>query len=567
MSSEIAGRFDAWLDDFFVHLFSRRPVDATFAGVETYNDQMPDVSPQGLQGCLEEIRALRLAQDKIPRQDLDAFRKIDFDLAKNFLEMQAWERSSGGAFFNNPVSYTSEAAFALLSLFLSSTSSMQEKGRCLASRLRQLPGFFASAKENLLMAPDLWIDRGIEECKGCLAFLESGIPILRAEENLAADDRLVTEAVAAVRDFSAWMDSSLRRKAGKADRDALYSCGAEAFSNILRWAHGVDIDPLEYADHAEKVIEARGASLAEECEKLGFSTPEEGIARLSEDRTTTQEYLGEFQKQWDSLRELNEKEGLVTWPDFPLEYHMVPRWARAAQPYLYFLNYRCPPRYARPRTFRYNVAPLDLDMPPERQEALLKANNRYVIKTNHVLHHGGVGHHVQNWLALESKSRIAQVSCTDGASRLLMLCSGTLCEGWACYITSVAGARGFLNPLEEFAERAGLRRMAARAVVDARLHCGVFTLEDAIRYYMEKAKMSEAFARSEVVKNSLFPGGAIMYLLGVEQIERLRQDMETLSKEQGTPFSLKAFHDEFLSYGGIPVARIAREMKEKKHEQ
>jgi uncharacterized protein (DUF885 family) len=139
-----------------------------------------------------------------------------------------------------------------------------------------------------------------------------------------------------------------------------------------------------------------------------------------------------------------------------------------------------------------------------------------------------------------------------------MLCSGTLCEGWACYITSLAGSRGFLSPMEQYAEISSRRRMAARAVVDVRLHCGRYTLDDAARYYMEKAKMPEASARSEAVKNSLFPGGAVMYLYGTEGIENLREEMK---RRAGGSFDLQRFHDELLSYGGIPVARIAREMQ------
>jgi uncharacterized protein (DUF885 family) len=58
-------------------------------------------------------------------------------------------------------------------------------------------------------------------------------------------------------------------------------------------------------------------------------------------------------------------------------------------------------------------------------------------------------------------------------------------------------------------------------------------------------------------QEQLFPGGAIMYLLGVEQIEQLRY---TVAQHMGERFSLQRFHDEFLSYGTVPVARIAKEM-------
>ncbi len=545
--------FDLWLDDFLVHLFRRRPVDATFAGLGQYSDFLPDMSREGLATTLQEIHLLLEKLGGIRPESLDTYRRIDYDLAKGFLEMQAWERTEGGVFDRNPVSYTSEAAFALMSLFLSDTRPIGQRAASLAARLRAIPAFFRNARANLLAAPALWIDRAIDECKGGLNFLSLGIPILVEDEGLVVDQGLVDAAILAFREFSDYLDTELRGKPG-----AEYACGKKAFKEILGWAHEADIDPIEYARHAERVIDECDAELVRSCAELGVSSPEEVLGNLALVHPDESSYLAEYGAQWERLRALNEAEQLVTWPDFPLEYQEIPRWAREAQPHLYFLYYRCPPRYARPSTYRYNVTPIDPALPAEKREALLKGNNTYVIKTNHVLHHGGIGHHAQNWHALGSKSRIGQVSCTDGASRLLMLCSGTLCEGWACYITSLAGSRGFLSPLEELAERSSLRRMAARAVVDARLHCQVYSTEDAIRFYRERAKMSESFARSEVVKNSLFPGGAIMYLLGVEGIEALKREFMS---RKGADFNLKGFHDEFLSYGGVPVERIAKEMK------
>ncbi len=70
--------------------------------------------------------------------------------------------------------------------------------------------------------------------------------------------------------------------------------------------------------------------------------------------------------------------------------------------------------------------------------------------------------------------------------------------------------------------------------------------------------MSESFARSEAVKNSLFPGGAMMYLYGMEGIQSLRREMRSI---RGDTFSLSEFHDELLSYGAVPVERIAAEMR------
>jgi len=123
---------------------------------------------------------------------------------------------------------------------------------------------------------------------------------------------------------------------------------------------------------------------------------------------------------------------------------------------------------------------------------------------------------------------------------------------------------GFLTPLEVYAEQAGRARMCCRAIVDCRLHTGRWTLEQAARFYEEHALMPPAAARAEVVKNSMFPGAAVMYLMGRDAIHRLRAEMRAI---EGAGFSLKRFHEAFLSYGSIPVSMIATSMTERAREK
>ena len=90
-----------------------------------------------------------------------------------------------------------------------------------------------------------------------------------------------------------------------------------------------------------------------------------------------------------------------------------------------------------------------------------------------------------------------------------------------------------------------------------RLHQGRFSLDEAAQFYQARGGMSPAAARGEAVKNSMFPGAAVIYLLGSDRIQRLRRDQ---AARLGNRFNLKDFHDKFLSYGSIPVTLIAQEM-------
>ena len=197
-------------------------------------------------------------------------------------------------------------------------------------------------------------------------------------------------------------------------------------------------------------------------------------------------------------------------------------------------------------------------MPPEEQQRRLRATNDSVIKLNHVVHHGGLGHHVQNWNAYHrAESRVGRMAAVDCASRIAMFCGGTMAEGWACYATDLMDDVGFLEPLERLSQAHTRLRMATRALVDVRLHEGAWTLGQAAEFYRERVGMSADAAHSEAVKNSLFPATALMYLTGTERIHRLRRDLAARTPD----FDLRAFHDRFLSYGSVPVSLVAAAMQ------
>jgi uncharacterized protein (DUF885 family) len=177
------------------------------------------------------------------------------------------------------------------------------------------------------------------------------------------------------------------------------------------------------------------------------------------------------------------------------------------------------------------------------------------IKLNHVVHHASWGHHFQNWAAYRSESLIGRIAAVDCASRIAMLSGGTLAEGWANYAVDLAEEAGFLTRSETDTLHRTHLRMAARAVVDVRLHQERMTLDEATAFYQARARMPAAAARSEAVKNSLFPGAACMYLLGWHAIWQLRRELQMR-------MPLKSFHDRLLSFGSVPVSLIARAMLE-----
>lgn len=554
--AEGAGAAD-WLDAFFDAYYARRPVNATFTGIHDHDASLPDLSENGAGDTLAGMRALlgRLDGDGPtgPRASTDV-ESLDLRLAAGFLRIQIREHESPHHYLGNPSLYTGEAVFGAMSLFLSDFAPLPERLECAIERLHGVPELLAQGRANVRSAPASWTLRARRECDGAIAFLRVGIEGLAIEAGRSgpALRGAASRAETAFAAYDDWLANLPVAPPGAV------ACGRETFSLLLRQGHFVDTPSDAIAQRAEAELEATNAWLREHAAEFGASTPDEALAGLGDLHPAPDAYYGRYGEVWDEIRSLAVERDLVTWPDHPIRFVPRPAWARAAAPSLYFLFYRSPAAFGTPPVHDYLVTPIEADMPPDRRRALLRANNDSVIKLNHVIHHGGIGHHVQNAHARRAASRIGRVAATDCASRIGMLCGGTMAEGWACYATDLVGEHGGLTPLELYAERRRRARMCARAVVDVRLHHGRWSEAEARRFYERHAGLSPAAAEAEIVKNGMFPGTACMYVLGTDAIHTLRRER---SAALGPDFSLRAFHDELLSLGSIPVGLAADRMR------
>lgn len=546
-----------WLDRFFEHHYRLQPVTATFVGEHAFDSFLPDYSEAAVEAANERIATLLAESSSLALEALSEDERRDIRLAQGALRIQRWELSERHFHRGNPSLYTGEAVFGLISLFLTDFAPLAERVDAATARLSAVPGFLAQARKNLGVAPRAWTERAIRECRGALALLSEGVPLIDGvgSQGFEAAAARAREAFA---EFQSFLETDLKDRAS----DTI-AAGDEALALHLSEGHFVNEDAAEIERYARAELAEASANLVEGAAVFGATSPTEALAQLKTHRPSVDEYHGRYQAFWDEARRVAEDKGLLTWPDFPIRYVERPAWVRAAAPHLYFLFYRSPAAMHRPAVHDYLISPLDRAQPEEDLQRFLEAHNDSVIKLNHVVHHGGIGHHVQNFHAFRCASRIGRMAAVDAASRIALFCGGTMAEGWACYATDLMSEAGFLTPLERYAEGHGRARMCARAIVDVRLHEGRWTLEQAAHFYEEHALMPPAAARAEAVKNSMFPGAAVMYLMGRDAIHRLRSEMQAI---EGRRFSLRNFHDRFLSHGSIPVTLIAESMTRKARE-
>lgn len=550
-----APAFSAWLDDFVRSFFKHRPVTATYAGCHDYDDHLPEYSEQGVADALADTRSLLSRLTALPAEPLTTAQRLDRTAAEGFLRTQLWEYDSPHFRWANPSLHTGEAIFGIISLLLQEQAPLRARLGLARARLDAIPKLVQQAQMSVSSAPSAWIERARREAAAATLMLGDGIDQYLAAHGVEdAGLRAAADgALTAFTHFDSYLEHTLLPAAPEQ-----YACGADAFAMLLRDAHCLPYGVAELETRALDQMARAEAALLDGAKAFGTDDWQAALAGLSDVHPAADQFPARFQELWDASRAAIRQHDVLTLPNWPVSFQPQPAWIRAAAPSLYFIPYRMPAPLDRP-SGGIQYIPMLAANDPEAQRRQLRATNDQVIKQNYIVHHAGIGHHTQNWYAMVAPSRIGQLAAVDGASRIAMLCGGTLAEGWASYVTDLVDELGFLTPLERFAQVYAQLRMAARTVVDVRLHTGRMTLDEGQRFYEERVGMTPAASRGEVVKNSLFPATGCMYLAGWDGIQRLRREV---AEREGSAFSLKAFHDRLLSFGAVPVALVAETMRE-----
>ncbi len=550
------------LDRFFATYYRQRPVAATFTGLHEHDGVLPDWSADGVARACDEMRALRrdlASSGLVADADVTVFpSQVDLALADGALEIALGEHHSGHFVHANPSLWTGEAIFGVISLITRDFAPLAVRLRSAHQRLEAIPAFLAELANQRGSAPADWINRARRECQAARGLF--GVALPEWIRGLAATD---PDSVAGT-DVRTWIAASVAaaeafeqlssRLDGSPSTDRSRHASADLMELLLRRGHWVTTPMPDLLIEATDALNEATARLQEMARPFGgWPAVQE---RLSAAHPPARDYLARFGAKWKACRQSAIDHDLVTWPVAPLRYVPIPTHTREAASSLYYLNYRSPAPFDPVGMFDYVVPPID-GLPDDALEARLRVMNDSVITLNHVVHHGAIGHHVQNHHAYAGASRVGRVAAVDTANRIAMFSGGSLAEGWACYVCDLMEEIGFLTPLERIAQQHTRVRIAARAVADLSIHSGAGAQADAARLYVDRAFMGEAAAHGEAVRNTMFPGTAVMYWLGTRELHRLRASMQ---RRQGERFSLRAFHDRVLSYGAIPVMLISRLM-------
>lgn len=165
------------------------------------------------------------------------------------------------------------------------------------------------------------------------------------------------------------------------------------------------------------------------------------------------------------------------------------------------------------------------------------------------LHEGAPGHHTQNALAREQKGkppfrRYDYISAYG--------------EGWGLYAEKLGVEMGiYETPYEHFGRLTYEMWRACRLVIDTGIHAKGWTREQARQFLASNTALSLHEIATEIDRYISWPGQALSYKLGEYTIWRIRRQAE---EQLGEAFDIRAFHDQLLSLGSVPLDVLEEEM-------
>jgi hypothetical protein len=521
---------------FLGEYFAAQPNVAVNAGRHEFDGQLPDWSAAGLAREVERLRGVRARAAAIPDASLAPPERFEREYVLAVIDRELFWRDVAQSPFRNPTWYLDALNPGVY--VVRPYAPLEQRARAFARYARSVAAAAPEIRRNLRTPmPATYVNYGVAAFAGLADFYRRDVPQAFAAVRDPAVQRELRESIepaaAALESLAKWLEGERARATGP---DPL---GAERYARMLKMTEGVDVplDRLEAAGRAD--LERNTRALGAACGRFAPGASLRDCIAKAEAHKPAGGAVAGAREQLAGLRRFVVERDVVTIPG-PEQAQVAEAPAFNRQNFAYI---EIPGPYEKNLPSVYYIAPPDPAWSKAEQEAYVPGVSSLLFTSAHEV---WPGHFLQFLHANRSRSMIGRV-----------FVGYAFAEGWAHYAEEMMWEKGLGGDPETHIgqlKQALLRDV--RFLSSIGLHTRGMSVAESERMFRERAFSDAGNARQQAARGTYDPA-YLNYTLGKLMIRRLREDW---TKRHGGEQAWKAFHDEFLSYGGPPIPLVRRAM-------
>jgi uncharacterized protein (DUF885 family) len=534
---------NALFEEIYQADLMNHPERATAVGDYRYNDKLDDYSPSSYerQNARDESNLARL--NAISTHD---FHEQDV-LSHEVMERLLTQRTRNFKFkeYEMPVSQMEGPHLRLADLPLAVPLDSVKHYEDYIARLHQIPRVMTETEETLragmkdkLMPVKFLLEKVPAQCEGVISADPFLLPTKKFPADISADDqarlsKAITDAVnneviPAYKGFAAFILSEYAPQGRTALSVASLPDGKERYLNDIRSRTTIStLTPEQIHEIGLHEIERIQGEMLTIAKAQGFAD----VASFRESLKTNKKYipssadqiLEDFRRYIAQMQpKLPDLFGYI--PGSPVTVEAIPEFQAAAATH-------------------YQTGTPDGKRPGRVSVATSNFSHRWLVDDEATAYHEGIpGHHMQQSVAQQMMDlpKFRQHAGNSG-----------YVEGWALYAEQLGKEVGFYqDPVSDFGRLSSELFRAVRLVVDTGIHSQDWSRDQVVEFFRKYQPVDEPTIQSETDRYIAWPAQALSYKLGQLKFRELR---DRAQKELGTKFDIRAFHDEMLNGGVLPL--------------
>ena len=533
---------NALFEEYYQTELKESPETATAFGDYRYNDQLDDESVAANQRAHTLMTTFLTRLNAIPTTGLPEQDTLSHEILRRSLEQgninfefKEWEM---------PVNQMSGVHLNLADLPNAVPLDTVKHYEDYIARLHQVPRQFQQTEEVMrlglkdgLMPVRFLLEKVPAQCDGIVKANPFLIPTTKFPADFSdADKQRLTKAIAdvvntdvlpAYKQFGQFVATDYAPHGRTTIAASSLPNGKARYQNNIKSRTTTSFTPEQVHEIGLKEIDRIQAEMLAIAKKEGFND----LASFRESLKTNPKYIPTSSEQiLDDYRHYIDQmrpklaELFYNIPSVPVTVEAIP----AFQP---------------GQATHYQIGTPDGKRPGRVSVQTSDPTHRTLIDDEATAYHEGIpGHHMQLSVA-QSLKGLPQF-------RLHTFNSGYI-EGWALYSEQLGKEVGFYNdPVSDYGRLSSELFRAVRLVVDTGIHSQGWSREQVVDFFRKSGAVDEPTLQAETDRYIAWPGQALAYKLGQLKIRELR---ERSQKELGPKFDLRAFHDEILSGGVLPL--------------